>query len=73
MGDFNAHHLSWNCNKTDSNDENFYNCLLKTNLILHNDTSQTYMQPQNNYASNIDLIFSRKNALKSNRYAPTGN
>lgn len=47
--------------KSLSDGENFYNSLLKTNLVLHNDTSQTYIQPQNNYASNIDLIFSSNN------------
>ena len=33
MGDFNAHHINWNCNrnKTDTNDENFHKSLLKTN------------------------------------------
>ena len=61
MRDFNAHHIHWNCKKTDSNGENFYDSLTKTNLILHNDTSQTYIQPHTNYTSNIDLIFSSYN------------
>ncbi|OXU18184.1 hypothetical protein TSAR_014975 [Trichomalopsis sarcophagae] len=58
---FNSHHINWNCNKTDSNGENFYNSLLKTNLILHNNNTHTYEQTQNDYSSNIDLIFSSNN------------
>ena len=61
LGDFNAHHMNWNCNKTDTNGKNFYESLLKTNLFLHNDKSHTYIQPHINYTSNIDLIFSSTN------------
>ena len=61
MGDFNAHHINWNCSKTDNNGKNFYESLLKSNLILHNDNSHTYIQAHNNYTSNIDLIFSSNN------------
>ena len=61
MGDFNAHHMYWNSKKTDTNGDNFHNSLLKTNLILHNEKSQTYIQPHTNYTSNINLIFSSNN------------
>lgn len=54
VGDFNAHHISWNCNKNDSNGVNLYNSYIFLNLFLHNKNTSTYTQPYKGY----DLIFS---------------
>lgn len=58
VGDFNSHHISWNCNKNDTNGINLYNSYLIKNLFLHNTNTITYTQPYNAYKSNIDLVFS---------------
>ena len=60
VGDFNAHHHAWNCNKIDLNGENLLECINNHNLFLHNNKTTTYIKP-NGYSSNIDLVFSSIN------------
>lgn len=59
VGDFNAHHIDWNCKKTDTNGENLLECIEKNNLFIHN--SDTYSHIDSTSKSNIDLILSSKN------------
>ena len=59
MGDFNAHHISWNCNKTDTNGENLLECIDKNDLFIHN--SDSYSHIDTTSISNIDLILSSNN------------
>lgn len=58
VGDFNAHHTSWNCSKNDSNGIHLYNSYISKNLFLHNNNTLTYIQPYSTYETNIDLVFS---------------
>lgn len=58
VGDFNAHHFSWNSYKTDSNGESLANSIEKYNLFLHNYDTITRINPINNNHSNIDLVLS---------------
>ncbi|XP_076287597.1 uncharacterized protein LOC143212571 [Lasioglossum baleicum] len=61
MGDFNAHHTSWNCKNNDTNGERLFNSYNKSDLFLHNSKSITYVQFNNDIRSNLDLIFSSAN------------
>lgn len=56
VGDFNAHNVLWNCDKTDSNGENLYECIDQNNLFIHNTDSYSHVDSTSN--SNIDLIIS---------------
>ena len=58
LGDFNAHNVTWNCERTDSNGQRFSNALLENELFLHNFNTKTYVNVHKNYKSNIDLVFS---------------
>ena len=59
MGDFNAHHISWNCNETDTNGKNLLECIDKNDLFIHN--SDSYSHIDTTSISNIDLILSSNN------------
>lgn len=62
MGDFNAHHVTWNCSKTDTNGTRLFNAIERSNLILHNTNSLTHFSKSIDKSiskySNLDLIFS---------------
>lgn len=59
VGDFNAHNSAWNCNKTDTNGKNLYECILNHNIYTHN--TNTYTHIDRTSKSNIDIIFSSNN------------
>ena len=59
VGDFNAHHVVWNCNKIDKTGENLYENIEKHNLFIHN--CDTYTHFDKTSKSNIDLVLSTNN------------
>lgn len=61
MGDFNAHHKSWNCKKNCSDGNKLFESYRNHDLFLHNLKSITHIQPNSSSQSNIDLIFSTLN------------
>ena len=65
MGDFNSHHMFWNCQKNDTDGERLLSSLIDSNLILHNTKTITRTQfnssTNSTTNSNIDLIFSSPN------------
>ena len=61
VGDFNAHHKTWNCEKNDTAGDRLLESLNNSNLILHNPNTKTYLQPRSNKKSNLDLIFTSTN------------
>ncbi|XP_058810375.1 uncharacterized protein LOC131675414 [Phymastichus coffea] len=61
MGDFNAHHTSWNCGNSDNNGEYLHSAYVNSDTFLHNFDTHTYFHPNSNYVSNLDLIFSSNN------------
>ena len=58
LGDFNAHHPSWNCDAESDNGKKLYNAIEKNNLYVHNTDTYTRINPQNGKESNLDLIIS---------------
>lgn len=58
MGDFNAHHISWNCEKSNPNGEKLLECIQHENLILHNTDTSTHLDVYRKKKSNIDLVLS---------------
>ena len=42
VGDFNAHHVHWNCDNTDSNGHRLSEAIDSHNLFLHNENTYTY-------------------------------
>ena len=58
VGDFNSHHVNWNCKYTDTNGKRFEKAIENAELFLHNVDSVTFMQPRRDYKSNLDLVFS---------------
>lgn len=61
MGDFNAHHTTWNCPNSDLNGERLLQSIINNNLFLHNLNSLTHIDFYRNKKSNIDLILSSMN------------
>lgn len=61
IGDFNAHHINWNCRQTDTNGNRLENSIDKSDLVLHNDNTLTHIDKHNNTKSNIDLVFTTPN------------
>ena len=61
VGDFNAHHVSWNCTRTDKNGENLLECLEVLDLFIHNLNSVTHIDSTSQ--SNIDLVISNHNVV----------
>jgi len=55
LGDFNAHSTLWGCSKTDLRGKMIENLLLKHNLFILNDGSNTYLHPATGSSSAIDL------------------
>ena len=58
VGDFNAHHLSWNCDRNDNDGKNLLNALDANNLMIHNLNTLTHIDVARKKKSNIDLIIS---------------
>lgn len=56
MGDFNAHHVCWNCVDTDRNGERLLQVVEDKGLIIHNIDSTTRIDVRRQIKSNIDLI-----------------
>ena len=63
FGDFNAHHIDWNCNKTETNGENLLECINRYKFFIHN--NDTYTHIDSTFTSNIDLILSSKNIAEN--------
>ena len=55
LGTFNAHSTLWGCSKTDLRGKIIEDLLLKLNLSILNDGSNTYLYPATGYSSAIDL------------------
>ena len=55
LGDFNAHSTLWGCCKTDLRGKMIEDLLLKHNLSILNDGSNTYLHPATGSSSAIDL------------------
>jgi len=55
LGDFNAHSTLWGCSKTDLRGKMIEDLLLKLNLSILNDGSNTYLHPATGSSSAIDL------------------
>lgn len=63
MGDFNAHHMIWNCCDTDKNGENLFEELEEKEIYVINSDTLSRMGEIGQRDSNIDLIFSSHNVL----------
>lgn len=63
MGDFNAHHMVWNCCDTDKNGENLFEELEEKEIYVINSDTLSRMGETGQRDSNIDLIFSSHNVL----------
>ncbi|CAB0043878.1 unnamed protein product [Trichogramma brassicae] len=61
MGDFNAHHTSWNCEYCDGSGLRLESAYKLNSLFLHNFGTSTFVDLRRNYASNLDLVFSSQN------------
>lgn len=61
MGDFNAHHINWNCRHTDSNGDRLSYAIDLHDHYIHNTNSLTHVDVHRNIKSNIDLILSSLN------------
>jgi len=57
LGDFNAHSTLWGCSKTDLRGKIIEDLLLKHNLSILNDGSNTYLHPATSSSSAIDLEY----------------
>jgi len=57
LGDFNAHSTLWGCCKTDLRGKMIEDLLLKHNLSILNDGSNTYLHPATGSSSAIDLRY----------------
>ena len=55
LGDFNAHSTLWGCSKTDLRRKMIEDLLLKHNLSILNNGSNTYLHPATGSSSAIDL------------------
>lgn len=62
-GDFNAHHTSWNCEKTDSMSERLMEEFDSIELFVVNDDTKTRIGEVGQADSNIDLIFANDKAM----------
>ena len=62
MGDFNAHHVVWNCTQNDANGEKLLQAIDDHNLFLHNTNTLSHIDFYRAKKSNLDLILS-SNAL----------
>ncbi|KAL7299831.1 hypothetical protein TKK_0007571 [Trichogramma kaykai] len=60
MGDFNAHHTSWNCEYCDASGLRLESAYELNSLFLHNFGTSTFVDLRRNYASNLDLVFSSR-------------
>lgn len=58
LGDFNAHHQTWNCASNDTNGNRFLNSIDKNDLFIHNTKSNSRIDFNLGTKSNIDLVLS---------------
>lgn len=63
MGDFNSHHVIWNCKKSDTNGKNLLQCIKNSNYYIHNTDMLTHIDITS--TSNIDLIISSNSLIDS--------
>ena len=56
VGDFNAHHIKWNCRHSDCNGERLDHSIDNNNIFLVNSNSNTHINVRSNSMSNIDLL-----------------
>ena len=55
LGDFNAHHIYWNCPRTDSTGEHLLSALEENNCIIINNSTLSYLGSNWHQSSNLDL------------------
>lgn len=58
VGDFNAHHVSWNCQQTDADGAKLKQSIDQSDLVLLNPHTLTHYCSAHQKHSNIDLFFS---------------
>lgn len=64
-GDLNAHHINWNCHKTDKNGNTLQNFISDLNMHVINDKTLSHMGDSNNMDSNIDLVIASEDLVAS--------
>ena len=57
VGDFNGHHTLWGCEDVNNRGQQLEDLILKNDLILFNDKSQTYFHSASDTFTSIDLTF----------------
>ena len=65
VGDFNSHHVAWNCEDTDPDGERLMGSVEASGVFLHNFDTKTRLNVSNNTESNIDLVFSGQSTAQS--------
>lgn len=68
LGDFNCKHSAWNCRSDCLNGKRLWNCIQDSDIIKHNTTTQTRVDPHSGTLSNIDLILSNNELSHRIRY-----
>lgn len=63
MGDFNAHHTDWGCERSDYTSNNLLNSSLSHSFTCLNDGSPIFLSLPNQYKSAIDLTFASSSLL----------
>ena len=58
VGDFNSHHNSWNCEKSDKDGEVLLTAIDASGLLIQNSDTLTHIDVARNKKSNLDLIIS---------------
>ncbi|CAK9813872.1 RNA-directed DNA polymerase from mobile element jockey [Anthophora plagiata] len=61
MGDFNAKHATWNCNKNNPTSNNLHALIEFNDIFLHNTETTTRIGQSVQFDSNIDLVLSSMN------------
>ncbi|RLU23006.1 hypothetical protein DMN91_005284, partial [Ooceraea biroi] len=61
LGDFNAHHTTWNCDSTDKNGERLFSAMYDQGFSVLNSDFKSRLNYYNQVASNIDLVFVNNN------------
>lgn len=58
VGDFNAHHIAWNCRTNKPDGMKLFDCIEK-NIFLHNTDTLTHLDVYRGQKCNIDLVMSK--------------
>lgn len=67
-GDFNAHHMTWNCDRTDSNGDKLSDEMEEKGMIIINDRSKSRIGEGVGADSNLDLLFASENIADKFNY-----